>query len=269
MGGRLGIIACGGALPVLIQEAHPSAMVITLDGVGSELAAMSHPHRLEEIGVLFTSMKAEGVTDVIFAGALTRPKLNPMLFDSEMQAIAPRLLQAMAMGDDGLLRTVIAIFEEQGFNVLGVGDLMPQLVAGEDLALGDAPSEADEADIARAAEILRGIAPLDLGQGCAVAGGQCLGIETVQGTDALLRFVGETPAQYRRDGRGGVYVKAAKTGQDLRMDMPAIGPKTVAAVAAAGLTGMVVEADRVLILDRYATLQAAREAGIFLQARAL
>ena len=124
MDGRLGIIACGGALPVLIQEAHSSAMVITLDGVDSELTAMSHPHRLEEIGVLFTSMKAEGVTDVIFAGSLTRPKLNPMLFDSEMQAIAPRLMQAMAMGDDGLLRTVIAIFEEQGFNVLGVGDLM-------------------------------------------------------------------------------------------------------------------------------------------------
>ncbi|MEO0772655.1 MAG: UDP-2,3-diacylglucosamine diphosphatase LpxI [Pseudomonadota bacterium] len=269
MDGRLGIIACGGALPVLIHKAHPDAMVITLDGIQSDLVAQSHPHRLEEIGVLFTSMKAGGVTDVIFAGALTRPKMNPMLFDTEMQVIAPRLVQAMAMGDDGLLRTVIDIFEEQGFHVRGVGDLMPELVAGDDLALGSDPTDRDEADIARAAQILRGIAPLDLGQGCAVAGGQCLGIETVQGTDALLRFVGETPARYRPDGRGGVYVKAAKTGQDLRMDMPTIGPKTVASVAAAGLSGMVVEAGCVLILDRAATLKAASEAGIFLQARAL
>ncbi|MEM7731585.1 MAG: UDP-2,3-diacylglucosamine diphosphatase LpxI [Pseudomonadota bacterium] len=266
---RLAIIACGGSLPVLIQQAHPGAMVITLAGVESEIETISNPHRLEEIGVLFTSMKTDGVTDVIFAGSLSRPKLNPMLFDGEMQAIAPRLVQAMSLGDDGLLRTVIDIFEEQGFHVLGVGDLMPHLVAGADLALGGKTSDQDEADITRAVAILRGISDLDIGQGCAVAAGQCLGIETVQGTDALLRFVSETPEHYRAGGRGGVYVKAAKTGQDLRMDMPAIGPATVKAVAQAGLSGMVVEADRVLILDRFATLQTAKDAGIFLQARAL
>lgn len=269
MAGRLAIIACGGALPVVLHKAHPNAMVITLDGIESDLTALSHPHRLEEIGVMFTSMKVEGVTDVIFAGSLTRPKLNPMEFDGEMQAIAPRLMQAMALGDDGLLRTVIAVFEEQGFTVLGVNDLMPQLVAGSDLALGPKPTEQDEADIARAVEILEGISPLDIGQGCAVAGGQCLGIETVQGTDALLRFVGETPDRYRRDGLRGVYVKASKKGQDLRMDMPTIGTETVQRVAKAGLAGMVVEADRVLILDRFATLQAAKDAKIFLQARVL
>ncbi|MEM6588595.1 MAG: UDP-2,3-diacylglucosamine diphosphatase LpxI [Pseudomonadota bacterium] len=269
MGGRLAIIACGGALPVLIQQAHPNAMVITLEGMESDLDTISNPHKLEEIGVLFTSMQVAGVTEVIFAGSLSRPKLNPMLFDGEMQAIAPRLVQAMALGDDGLLRTVIEIFEEQGFRVLGVGDLMPQLVAGTDLALGVEPSDQDEADVSRAVNILRGISALDIGQGCAVAGGQCLGIETVQGTDALLRFVAETPEHYREGGRGGVYVKAAKTDQDLRMDMPAIGPATAEAVAQAGLSGMVVEADRVLILDRFATLQAAKEAGIFLHARVL
>lgn len=254
---------------MVLQQAHPGAMVITLEGVESALETLSHPHRLEEIGVLFTSMKVEKVTDVIFAGSLTRPKLNPMLFDGEMQAIAPRLLQAMGLGDDGLLRTVIAIFEEQGFNVLGVNDLMPQLVAGLDLELGPKPSKEDETDIARAVSILKGISALDIGQGCAVAGGQCLGIETVQGTDALLNFVGQTPAQYRREGARGVYVKASKEGQDLRMDMPTIGTETVQRVAKAGLAGMVVEADRVLILDRFATLQAAKEAGIFLHARAL
>ncbi|MEO0752513.1 MAG: UDP-2,3-diacylglucosamine diphosphatase LpxI, partial [Pseudomonadota bacterium] len=182
---------------------------------------------------------------------------------------APRLMAALSLGDDGLLRTVIDIFEEQGFAVRGAHEVLPQLVAGADLALGTDPTEADEADIARAVDILRKVAPLDIGQGCAVAGGQCLGIETVQGTDALLRFVAETPARYRRGGVRGVYVKAAKTGQDLRVDMPAIGPATVRAVAAAGLAGMVVQADHVLILDRYATLQAAKEAKIFLRARTL
>ena len=266
MAGRLAILACAGDLPVLLHKANPDALVVTLEGIPSDLTGMEH-HRLEQIGGLFEAMKAQGVTEMIFAGALTRPAFDPTAFDAQMMAVAPRLMAAMSLGDDGLLRTVIDIFEEQGFAVRGVKDVMPELVAEGGLAIGPEPSNADEADITRAATILQQIAPLDIGQGCAVLGGQCLGIETVQGTDALLRFVSETPDQYRRRGARGVYVKAAKTGQDLRIDMPTIGAKTVSAVAAAGLAGMVVEADRVLILDRDATVQAALDAGIFLCTR--
>lgn len=269
MAGRLAMIACAGQLPVLLYQARPEMVVITLDGIESPLADVSQRHRLEEIGVLFEAMKTDGVTEVIFAGALSRPALDPTKFDAQMMAIAPRLLAAMSLGDDGLLRTVIDIFEEQGFAVRGVGDVLPELVAGADLSVGPVPSDTDEADITRASEILRQIAPLDIGQGCAVAGGQCLGIETVQGTDALLRFVSETPDRYRQTTAKGVYVKAAKQGQDLRMDMPAIGPQTVGAVAAAGLAGIVVDAGKVVILDRAATERAAQKAGLFLRARAL
>lgn len=269
MAGRLAILACGGDLPVALYKANPGALVITLEGVESKLVGVSQPHRLEEIGVIFEAMRAGGVDRMVFAGALTRPKLNPTLFDSQMMAIAPRLMAAMSLGDDGLLRTVVEIFEEQGFTVLGIEDVLPQLIAGADLALGPHPSEEDEADIARAADILRGIASLDIGQGCVVAGGQCLGIETVQGTDALLGFVAATPEKYRQTKGKGVYVKAAKEGQDLRMDMPTIGPDTVRAVAKAGLGGMIVQTDHVLILDRYAVLQAVKDAKIYLHARTL
>ena len=268
MTGRLAILACAGDLPVLLHEHVPDAMVITLQGIESALEPVSHRHSLEKIGALFDAMKAEGVTDMIFAGALTRPAFNPAEFDPQMMAIAPRLMAAMSLGDDGLLRTVIDIFEEQGFAVRGVQDVRPDLIVGADLAIGPDPTQAEEKDIGRATEILRQLAPIDVGQGCAVAGGQCLGIETVQGTDALLSFVAGTPDKYRRGGLKGVYVKATKAGQDLRMDMPAIGPKTVAAVAKAGLAGMVVEAGRVLIIDREATVEAAQNAGIFLRARA-
>jgi DUF1009 family protein len=252
----------------MIHEAHPDAMVITLAGIPSELETVSHRHRLEKIGGLFDAMREQGVERMIFAGALTRPAFDPTTFDAEMMQIAPRLMQAMSLGDDGLLRTVIQVFEEQGFSVVGVKDVLPSLVAESGLAVGPAPSDVDEGDVARATEILRGIAALDIGQGCVVAGGQCLGLETVQGTDALLGFVASTPERYRNRAKG-VYVKAAKTGQDLRIDMPAIGPQTIAAVAKAGLAGLVVEADHVLLLDRDATLAAVTEAGLFLQTRGL
>ncbi len=243
-------------------------MVITLQGIASDLEPVSQKHRLEQIGGLFDAMTAEGVTEIVFAGALSRPALDPSAFDAKMMSIAPRLMSAMSLGDDGLLRTVIEVFEEQGFAVRGVRDVLPSLVVEEGLSVGPVPSGNEESDITRAVDILRGISGLDLGQGCVVAAGQCLGIETVQGTDALLRFVGQTPAGLRR-GQKGVYVKAAKAGQDLRIDMPTIGPETVHGVAAAGLAGLVVEAGKALMLDRDETLRIVRETGLFLQARAL
>ena len=160
------------------------------------------------------------------------------------------------------------LFEEQGFSVIGAQDVRPDLLVGEGLAVGPAPDPETEADIARAAQILKGISPLDIGQGCVVAGGQCLGIETVQGTDALLDFVARTDPKFRRRCKG-VYVKAVKSGQDLRIDLPTIGPRTIAAVAAAGLAGLVVEAGHVLLLERDETLRLAAEHGLFLQSRAL
>jgi DUF1009 family protein len=266
MAGRLAMLACGGALPVEIYRATPDLLVYTLEGIPSAVEGESH--KLEKIGGLMGAMRAAGVEKLVFAGGLTRPALSPAEFDGTMAQLAPRVMQAMNLGDDGLLRSVIAFFEEQGFAVVGAHEVCPALVAEAGLAVGPDPDEAETRDIARAGEILRGISALDIGQGCVVAGGQCLGIETVQGTDWLLQNVGATDRKYFRDFKG-VYAKAAKDGQDLRIDMPTIGPKTVAAVAGAGLAGMVLEAGRVLILEREATLSAARDAGIFLRTESL
>jgi len=266
--GRLAILACDGALPVRIAEAYPDAMQITIRGIPSLLEATARQFELERIGTLFKAMKDAGVTRMVFAGSLSRPPLNPAEFDAEMMAIAPRLMMAIPKGDDALLRQVMEFFEEQGFAVVGAHDLLPELVLEDGFAAGPAPGKTELSDARRAIEILAGISPLDLGQGCVVAGGQCLGIETVQGTDALLRFVAQTPENLRR-GFKGVYVKAAKRGQDLRIDMPTIGPRTVESAAAAGLAGLIVEAGQVVVLDRDATRKALAAHGLFLIAQVM
>lgn len=264
--GRLAILACGGALPVRLADAHPDALVITLRGIASELSDRSEPHELEKIGAVFAAMKAAGVDRMVFAGSLARPAIDPARFDGMMMRIAPRLMAAIPQGDDALLRTVIGIFEEQGFAVLGAHELLPELVADPGFAHGPAPDDGALRDVARAAKILVTMGPLDLGQGCVVGGGQCLGIETVQGTDALLRFVAQTDPALRRGGKG-VFVKAPKPGQDLRIDMPVIGPGTIDGVAAAGLAGVVIAAGQVMILDRAEVLRRASDAGVFVLAR--
>jgi DUF1009 family protein len=263
MSGRLAILACGGQLPVMLAEAYPDAACFSLRGIPHLLGDRPQEHQIEKLGGLFKAMKAEGVDRLVFAGYLSRPALKPAQMDAKTMTLVPRIMKAMQGGDDGLLRTVISIFEDQGFSVVGAHELLPHLTASADLRIGK-PSPDDLQDAERAWAVLRALSPLDIGQGCVVAGGQVLGIETVQGTDAMLRFVAET----RMGEARGVFVKAAKQGQDLRVDMPAIGPETVRAVSAAGLAGIVVEAGRVMILERDTTVQAIEKAGLFLTARA-
>lgn len=265
--GDLAILSGAGALPVMLAEAHPEALRVVFRGGDHAMPPPLAEHRLERLGALFQDLKAQGVARVVLAGAMARPALDPAALDPFMMQLAPRLMAAMQGGDDAVLRLIVAVFEEQGFAVVGAHELMPALTLAEGV-LGAAPSDADLADAGRAADILLALSPLDIGQGAVVAGGLCLGIETLQGTDALLRFVAETPAHLRQGARG-VLVKAPKRGQDLRVDMPAVGPETVRNAAAAGLAGIVVAAGRVLLLEREATLAALDETGLFLAGRVL
>lgn len=261
--GGLAIIAGEGGLPGVLRAARPDALTVLFRGVAA--AAPEGPRlaaQFEKIGTLFTDLRAAGVETVVFAGAIGRPALNPGEFDAKLMSLAPRIVPALAGGDDALLRTVIAIFEDEGFRVAGAHEVAPDTLAGAGQLAGPAPSKTDLTDAARATEILAALAPVDVAQGVVVAGGLCLGIETLQGTDALLRFVGETPEQLRRGARG-VLVKQPKAGQDLRVDMPAIGPATVDNAAEAGLAGIVVAEGATLVLDRAALVAQAEARGVF------
>lgn len=268
MNGALAILAGSGGLPVALAKRQAEAVCVTFAGVPHELRGVTYEHHFEKLGTLFADLKSRGVQEVVFAGSMSRPPLDPQAFDPVMQGLAPRLLAAMQGGDDALLRLVIQIFEEQGFAVRGAHEIAPDLTVPEGVFAGPEPSEAALKDAERGADILSALSPVDVGQGCVVAGGLCLGIETIQGTDALLEFVAQTPKPLRRGARG-VFVKAPKRGQDLRVDMPAIGPETLRNAARAGVEGIVLQAGAVLVIDREAVRQEAENNGIFILGRVL
>ena len=257
---RRAILAGAGLLPELLLETGPDLVVRFAGDTRDTGAVAVLDARIEQLGALFTALKARGITELCLAGAMGRPALDPAAFDAVTMALLPRLGAAFQQGDDSLAREVIAMLEEQGFTLRAAHELRPDLVAtGADLA--GTPGKAQLADAARARAVLAALGPLDVGQGAVAARGQLLGIETLQGTDAMLDFVAET-----RPGSGGVLVKRPKPGQDLRVDMPAIGPATVAAAAAAGLSGIEIAEGGVLLLDRAATLETAAAAGLALWA---
>lgn len=269
------LIAGTGALPVLLAQR------LEAEGQPFLLAEMEgHPAEarpgwrveqfcVEQLALLFDLLRAADVTRVVFAGAVARPRIDPTRIDPKTAQFLPRLLGAFQQGDDALLRTVIALFEEAGFEVVGAEAIAPELVPGEGVLTAAQPSDADRQDAARAAEIVAALGALDVGQGAVVAQGLCLAVETLPGTDAMLQWVADVAGARRPDAQGarGVFYKAPKPGQERRVDLPAIGPGTIAAAARAGLAGVVIEAGGVMVLDRAATLAEAERAGLFLWAR--
>ncbi|MEM9430664.1 MAG: UDP-2,3-diacylglucosamine diphosphatase LpxI [Pseudomonadota bacterium] len=270
----IAIVAGDGALPRLLAEACVRSGrrygVVRFAGVVLEWAD-GHPvidAVYERPGALFSALRRQGLGAAVFAGGMRRPEISPWRLDFLGLRIAPRILGALKSGDDTGLRAIATVFESQGIEIVPAEALLDGLRALEGTLTTRWPSPEDAADATRGREILDAVAPVDVGQAVVVAQGVCLGIETVQGTDALLRFVAETGAGFRPDPNGarGVLVKRPKTGQDRRMDLPAIGPETMRRAAAAGLAGVEVEAGGVLILGREATVAAAEAEGLFLSA---
>jgi DUF1009 family protein len=256
--GTRAIIAGGGRLPELLLKDGPAVVVVfepqSAQAPGHDVITA----RFERLGALFDDLATSGVTEVCFAGAMARPRLDPTAFDDVTKALMPRLMKAMAQGDDALLRDVAALFEDRGIAVVGAHAIRSDLVAEAGCLAG---RPLPEVDVARARAVLDALGPLDVGQAAVAARGQMLGIETLQGTDAMLDFVARTAP-----GSGGVMVKRPKPGQDLRFDMPAIGPDTVRAAAAAGLCGIEIAAGAVLLLDPASVLAACAETGLSLWA---
>jgi hypothetical protein len=265
---RTAIIAGQGRLPAALAAgmAEPP-LVAALDGFAPDGLAVDLRFRVERLVPFLRALERDGVGQVVLAGAVTRPRLDPALLDEGTAALLPRLMAAMAQGDDATLRAVIEIFEEFGFTVAGVEAVSPALLPGPGVLAGTVTPR-DEADAARAAEIVAALGAVDVGQGAVVAQGLCLGVEALPGTNALLAGVAGIGALRPDPSRGkGVFYKAAKPGQDRRIDLPTIGPETLRGVAAAGLGGLAFQAGSVICLDLGEMRRLAGELGLFLWAR--
>lgn len=266
----LALIAGTGQLPPLLAERLVARgqvpLVCEMRGFASEVpeALPRLAFRLETLGSFLATLKAMNVTEVCMAGAMQRPEVDPAAIDAATQPLLPQLMAAMSKGDDGTLRAVIALFEAQGFAVVGAAELVPDLLpaAGWATRKPAGQSTALEADLAAARAALVQMGEADLGQAVLVRGGAVLAREDARGTDALLADFAVPPAAPR--GQGALMFKAPKPAQDLRADMPLIGPSTAKAAAAAGLRGLIIEAGGVMVLDLRQVVSLLEERGMFL-----
>lgn len=262
---RLAIIAGQGALPAALAASLPEPpFVCALDGFTPTGLPVDQVFRVERLALFLRLLEDQGITRIAFAGAVQRPRLDPSLFDPQTAQMVPRLLAAMAQGDDATLREVIAIFEEAGFEVVGVESIAPAILPQAAVLSGEITAQ-HETDATRAAAITAALGAVDVGQGCVVANGLCLAVEALPGTDAMLKSLVAIPAILRP--KGGLFYKSAKPRQDRRIDLPTIGPETLRLSAEAGLAGVVFEAGSVICLDLPQMIAFAQAQNLLLWAR--
>jgi DUF1009 family protein len=196
---------------------------------------------------------------------LVRPGLSEIRLDWKTMRAMPSVLKAFRGGDDHLLSSVGRILEKDGFRMVGIKDVAPDLLMPQGCLTRAAPDAAANADIARGREVLRALSPFDIGQATIVVDGHVLGVEDIEGTDGLLARVARLRAEGRiraRAGRG-VLVKAPKSGQDLRFDLPTLGARSIEGAAAAQLAGIAVVAGNTLVAEPQSMVEAADKAGLF------
>jgi UDP-2,3-diacylglucosamine hydrolase len=262
---RLGIVAGGGGLPRRLVDACQATgrevFVLALEGAAEPATVSGVPHAWCRLGAAargLALLRENNVTELVLAGGVRRPSLSMLRPDWRAAKLFARI-GYKALGDDGLLSVIVAEFEREGFRVIGADQLLAAGLAPEGALGGLGPDEQALADIEHGQRIARALGALDIGQAVVVQQGLVLGVEAIEGTDALLRRC----AELRRQGPGGVLVKIEKPGQEQRADRPTIGPRTVTLAAEAGLRGIAVEAEATIVLDRDQVVDAADRAGLF------
>lgn len=268
----IGVVAGGGAMPFAVAD---SLVARGLQPVLFALRGACDPVRVErfrhhwisvgQLGRATRLFRAEKCRDLVFIGTVVRPALSEIRLDWGTLRVIGRVLAAFRGGDDHLLSGIGDILEQDGFRMVGIKDVAPDLLMPEGFLTRAAPDENAIADIARGREVLHALSPYDIGQAVVVIDGHVVGVEDIEGTDGLLARV----ARLRGEGRirakamRGVLVKAPKSGQDLRFDLPTVGLQTVEGAAVAGLAGIAIVAGNTIVAEPQAMIAAADAAGVF------
>jgi UDP-2,3-diacylglucosamine hydrolase len=268
----IAIICGGGSFPAAVADAVARGgrrpVMFAIRGWADAATVERYPHHwvaLGQLGRFRRLARAERCRHAVFIGTLLRPALSQIRLDWQAIKLMPRIARAYAGGDDRLLTGLARLIEEGGPRIIGIKDVAPDIVVAEGVLGRHQPSAQDRADIARALELIAALGRFDVGQAAVVAANHVIAVEAAEGTDNMLTRIAELRGKGRvtTPNAVGVLVKAPKPSQDRRFDLPAIGPQTVANVAAAGLAGIAVAAGDTMIAEAAEVVAAADRAKIF------
>ena len=264
---KLGIIAGGGSLPkILIDYCKQNEIpyfVLAISGNAEKSyfdSSINHAFiRIGQAGTGFQKFKDEHIQDVVMIGTIRRPTLADLVPDLRTTAFFAKI-GFKSLGDDGILRALIKEIEVENWRVVGIHEIMPDILIKSGVLTKAKPDKQALADIKRGVEVGLKLGELDVGQSVVVQQGLVLGVEGIEGTDELIKRT----AAYQRKGDAAVLIKLRKPQQDMRIDLPTIGLRTVENAHKSGFKGLAVHAGNALIVDEKEVIKLADKYKMFL-----
>lgn len=261
---KLGIIAGNGDLPDEIAKIYTSGAgdcyIASIDKDRSYLGVPYKKFAIGAVGAILEYFEENKVEDVIIIGGIERPDLNSLKVDLGGAALLANIAKQKMLGDDSVLKIVMDYIKKRGFNVISVLDVLA-LKDDNLIFTNKKTSKQNNIDIKIGVDVLKKLGHLDVGQSVIVCDGYVLGIEAAEGTDNLIRRCD----LLRKKEKGGVLIKMSKIGQDMRLDVPVIGPETIFCLAKHGFNGLAIEKSGVIIIKPEETKKLLDENDLFLE----
>lgn len=215
--------------------------------------------KIGKIGAAIDFFRQHNVKKVVFAGAVKRPNFRELSLDAKGASWLLKLGRSIFAGDDALLRAVATLLQEEGFEIVAGTEIIGNVFVKTGILSAKKPTEEESRDIKKGFEVAKTVGALDIGQSVIVCDGDVLGVECVEGTDALIQRC----ATLRKSEYGGVLVKASKPQQDQRLDLPTVGLDTLVNLHKYHFSGLAVESGHCIILDKDQFIKQCADFSIF------
>ena len=271
---RLGLIAGAGRFPILVAEGARRAglevVIVGLRGLASPelqgLADKFYWSGVAKLGGWIRIFRREAVTRAILAGSVRKAdmygRFRLLKYLPDWTTIRLWFFTVSDRRNNTLLRAAADEMAARGVILEDSIAYCPESMAAEGVMTASQPSKSQLRDLEFGWRIAKELGRLDIGQAVAVKEREIIAVEAIEGTDAMIRRAGELC----RHG-GWTLVKVAKPNQDMRFDVPTVGPETIENLKAAGAAMLVVEAARTLVVDREKVTALADRLGIVITAR--
>jgi len=276
---KLGLIAGNGRFPFLLLDAaraHGAEVVVAAikEETEPEMDARAaadpgvrvHWLSLGELSRLIETFRQAGVTQAVMAGQVKHKQIFSSIRPD--WRLAKVLLNLRTRNTDMLLGAVAKVLSDEGIELISSTAYLEPLLARPGVLTARAPNAEEQQDLAYGRAVAGALASYDIGQTVVVAGQACVAVEAMEGTDATIERAGAILQTLAAEGEASTLerrlsvVKVAKPRQDMRFDVPVIGPKTIETMRLAGATCLSLDAGRTLIFDQDAVSTLADAAGI-------
>lgn len=263
---KLGVIAGKGDLPRELARLYIAnggecfiAAIHQEINLGGDL--IYRKFALGSVGKIIDYFQEMAVENIVIVGGIDRPDLTSLRVDMAGSVLIAQILKQKVLGDDNVLRTVSKYIESKGFKVISPQEILSLSGYKINIVSKKTSSRQDNADIEIGKKVITSLGDVDIGQSVIVCDGYVLGIEAAEGTDNLIRRC----ELLRKKKNGGVLVKMSKFKQDMRLDVPVIGPETIFYLAKHGFNGVAIEKEGVIVINSEETKKLLDDNGLFIK----